>query len=152
MPRAYRPMKAEGDPPRPVVGDSATKLGVREKDLAPDQAGKAQPGHGGMSVVSSIAGLRQRVAKSIFSPSMVPHRLDELGKVPGAMGPNTLHLFRIGEGHFERGLLTEQLMLAPDRDDHGTIQPAFVMPYEEYRQAVTETRDQWISGEGDNDR
>jgi hypothetical protein len=36
MPRAYRPMRAESEPPRPVIGDSATKLGVRERDLAQD--------------------------------------------------------------------------------------------------------------------
>jgi hypothetical protein len=107
-------MKAEGDPPRPVVGHSATKLGVRERDLAPDEDGNARPRKGGMSVVSSIAGLRRRVAMNIFSPSMVPQRLNDLGKVPGAMGPNTLHLFRIGEGRFEYGPLTDRLMLVPD--------------------------------------
>jgi hypothetical protein len=152
MPRAYRTMKAEGNPPRPVVGDSATKLGVRGQDLAPDEAGNARPGKGGMSVVSSIAGLRRRVARNLFSPAMVPQRLSDLGKVPGAIGPQTLHLFRIGEGGFERGELTERLMLVPDHDDHGTVQPAATMPYGEYKQAITETRDQWVSGEGDDDR
>ena len=53
---------------------------------------------GGVSVVSSIAGLRRRVAKNLFSPNMVPQRLSDLGKVPGAIGPRNLHLFRIGEG------------------------------------------------------
>ena len=152
MPRAYRTMKAAGTPPQPVVGDSATKLGVRGKDLAPDEQGNAQPGKGGMSVVSSIAGLRRRVARNLFSPAMVPQRLNDLGKVPGAIGPSTLHLFRIGEGGFENGELTERLMLVPDQNDHGTIQPAATMPYGEYRQAIAETRDQWVSGESDDDR
>ncbi len=145
-------MKSEGAPPKPVIGDSATKLGVREIDLAPDEEGNAQPGQGGISVVSSIAGLRRRVAKGVFSPNMVPQRLSDLGKVPGAMGPPTLHLFRIGEGGFEPGLLTERLLLAPDHNDHGTIQPASKMPYEEYKQAIAETRNQWVSGEDDDDR
>lgn len=103
MPRAYRTMKAVGVPPRPVVGDSATRLGVRERDLEPDRDGNVRPGRGGMSMVSSIAGLRRRVAKLVFSPSMVPQRLNDLGRVPGAMGSNALRVFRIGEGSFERG-------------------------------------------------
>ncbi len=67
---------------------------------------------------------------------MVPRRLNDSGKVPGAIGPRTLHLFRIGEGGFERGELTERLVLAPDRDDHGTIQPATTMPYGDYKRAI----------------
>ncbi len=55
MPRAYRVMKAEGEPLRPVIGDAATKLGVRARDLAPDNEGNAQPGQGGMSVISSVS-------------------------------------------------------------------------------------------------
>jgi hypothetical protein len=145
-------MKAENVPLRPVIGDTATKLGVREKDLAPDEDGNVRPGQGGMSVVSSIAGLRRRVARNIFSPSMVPQRLSDLGKVPGALGPNTLHLFRIGEGRFEHGPVADQLVLAPDRDDHGTIQPASTMRYQDFKQAIMETRDQWVSGENDDDR
>src|SRR5438045_1920617 len=111
MPRAYRVMKAEGNPPRPVVGDSATKLGVRARDLPPDAQGNAQPNQGGMSVVSSIAALRSRVAKGKFPPRMVPQRLSDCGLVPGAIGPLDLHLFRIGDGAFEDALLTEQLRL-----------------------------------------
>lgn len=105
-----------------------------------------------MSVVSSIAGLRRRVARQIFSPGMVPQRLNDLGLVPGAMGSNSLHLFRIGEGNFELGPLTDQLTLVPDLDDHGTVQPAASMPYEEYKQAIYDTQNQWVSGEGDDDR
>ena len=82
MPRAYRTMKAEGESPRPVIGDSATKLGVREADLAADERGNAEPGKGGMSVVSSIAGLRSRVAKQLFPPKMVPQRLNDSGPSP----------------------------------------------------------------------
>ena len=105
-----------------------------------------------MSVVSSIAGLRGRVAKNLFSPNMVPQRLSDLGKVPGAIGPRNLHLFRIGEGAFVVGQLTERLMLVPDHDDHGTIQPAVTMPYGEYKQAINDTRERWVSGEDDDDR
>jgi hypothetical protein len=135
-----------------MIGDTATKLGVRERDLAPDSEGNAQPGQGGMSVVSSVAGLRRRVARMIFSPAMVPQRLNDLGLVPGAIGSNALHLFRIGGGNFELAPLTDRLMLVPDRDDHGTVQPATVMLYQQFKQAIYDTRDQWVSGEGDDDR
>jgi hypothetical protein len=60
--------------------------------------------------------------------------------------------FRIGEGPFEHGQLTERLTLVPDHDDHGTIQPALTMPYAEYKKAISDTRDRWVSGEGDDDR
>ena len=43
-------------------------------------------------------------------------------------------------------------MLVPDHDDHGTIQPAVAMPYGEYKQAVIDTHNLWVSGEGDDDR
>ncbi len=151
MPRAYRPMRAEGEPLRPVIGDSATRLGVRERDLAPDNEGNARPRQGGMSVVSSVGGLRRRIARQIFSPGMVPQRLSDSGLVPGAIGPNSLHLFRIGNGSFELAVLTDRLMLVPDRDDHGTVQPEAVIPYQEFKQAIYDTRDQWVSGEADDD-
>ena len=148
-------MKSEGNPPRPVLGDSAAKLGVRDgqgggtADLAPDAGGKAVPGRGGMSVVSSLAGLAFRVARGMFPPDLVPVRLNDSGQVPGASGRNTLHVFRIGGGEFENALLNDELRLAPDRDHHGTVQPAVVMAYGEYRQAIHRTRDDWESGEAD---
>jgi hypothetical protein len=43
-------------------------------------------------------------------------------------------------------------MLVPDRDDHGTVQPAAVLPYQEFKQAIYDTRDQWVSGEEEDDR
>jgi hypothetical protein len=122
---------------------------VRETDLGPDSQNNAKPGRGGLSVVSSIAGLRRRIVRSLFNPTMVPQRLSDLGKVPGAIGSNSLHLFRIGEGGFERGRLTDRLVLVPDRDDHGTVQLAATMPYHEYRQAIADTQNQWVSGEQD---
>ena len=50
-----------------------------------------------MSVVSSIAGFRHRAAKCLFSPEMLPKRLHDNGKIPGASGPNSLHVFCIGQ-------------------------------------------------------
>ena len=102
-----------------------------------------------MSVVSSIAGFRHRLAKKKFDPEMLPRRLDENGKIPGARGPNSLHVFRIGAGAFEPAPLNDDLRLEPDQDEHGTVQPTRVMPYNEYRGAVVATCEQWASGEED---
>ena len=43
MPRAYRTMKAEGNPPLPVVGESATTLGVRVRDFGPTKPPMLSP-------------------------------------------------------------------------------------------------------------
>jgi hypothetical protein len=148
MTRAYRSMKSESNAVRPVLGDSSSKLGIRPVDLQ-ERDGNAHPGEGGMSVVSSIAGFRRRIVKKKFSPEMLPVRMSDSGKIPGASGRNSLHVFRIGDGDFEAGSLNEVLLLQPDNDDHGTVQPAHVMPYNDYRQAIIDTRDQWVSGEED---
>ncbi|MEX1026886.1 MAG: hypothetical protein WD049_02605 [Candidatus Paceibacterota bacterium] len=144
-------MKSEGEPPRPVIGDTATKLGVRERDLAPDAHGDAVPGLGGVSVFSSIAGIGRRLQLG-FPPSMVPSRLHNAGKVIGANGPESLRVFRLGEGEYERGFIATNLELVPDGDespDHGTIQPARVMAFDDFRKAIVNTRKFWVDGEDD---
>ena len=85
------------------------------------------------------------------SPRMVPKRLHDTGQLPGAIGPNTLHLFRHGDGAFEDGPVSPALALAVDINDHGTVQPSAIMPYADYRAAIVATRSDWVSGEGDPD-
>jgi hypothetical protein len=150
MPRMYRVMKRGEAEVRPEVGDTSTKLGVREGDLPP-QGGNAHPGNGGMSVVSCIAGFRRRMMEGLCNPTMIPKRLHDAGKIPGAIGHNSLHLFRHGGGPFVRSAVTDRLTLVPDGDDHATVQPSRVMAYTEYRQALVTTRNDWVSGEGDPD-
>jgi hypothetical protein len=41
------------------------------------------------------------------------------------------------------------LRLVPDKNHHGTVQPAVVMPYDRYRQAIADTRNHWVNGEAD---
>ncbi|HQX53895.1 MAG TPA: hypothetical protein PLY87_16520 [Planctomycetaceae bacterium] len=151
MPKAYRSMKADGDPPIPIIGDAATKLGVRPRDLLPDPDGNAIPGDGGVSVFSSIAGIARRL-KLGFPPEMVPERLHDAGKVIGAIGPNSLRVFRLGVGKYEAGPIASDLYLVPDGDDnrdHGTIQPDRVMPFIDYKQAIANTQSLWLDGEND---
>lgn len=149
MPRIYRVMKQSAVDAKPEIGDTATKLGVRESDLAPGAGGEAVPGKGGMSVVSSIAGLRRRMQSCRFPPDMVPKRLHDAGAILGAIGSNSLHLYRHGVGPFAAGSVSSRLSFAPDVNDHGTVQPAVSMPYNGYRVAIVQTRDSWTSGEAD---
>ena len=146
---AFRSMKSEPDRVCPVVGDSGTKLGVRERDLPPDINGLAQPKQGGMSVISSIAGFRRRIGQLRFPPDYVPRRLAENGKIPGATGSNRFHIFKIGEGEFCSGNLNEELFVEQDQEDHATVQPMTAVPYEQFRTAIAATRDHWVSGEHD---
>lgn len=146
MPTAFRPMK-EDDDSLPRVADFAWGLGLRPCDLTPDEAGQAQPGRGGMSVVSGIDGLRRRVARKRFPPTLVPERLHE--RVPGAIGSNEIRVFCVGEGRFERGAVTEQVVLEPDRDDHGTMQPSMAMEITVFKEALIATRSLWRDGESD---
>ena len=146
MPIAFRSMKQDDDS-LPRIADTATGLGIRPRDLAPDEDGQAHPRRGGMSVVSSIDGLRCRVVKRRFPPTMVPERLHE--RVPGAVGPNSLRVFRIGHGRFERGTLTALLALEPDEEEHGTVQPAMSMHSTAFKSAIIATRSMWCDGECD---
>ncbi|MFO0450142.1 MAG: hypothetical protein ACK52I_16030 [Pseudomonadota bacterium] len=131
----------------PCVADNATGLGLRARDLTPDEAGQAHPGRGGMSVVSCIDGLRHRVAKRKFPPTLVPERLGK--RIPGAIGQNNLRVFRIGSGRFERGVLTKSVALEVDIDDHGTVQPCSVMHITAFKAAIVSTRHMWCDGECD---
>jgi len=151
MPKAYRSMKSERDPPKPIVGDSATTLGARPRDLVLDATGNAVPGQGGVSVFSSISGIARRFQLH-FPPDMVPERLHHAGKVIGASERNALRVFRLGEGKYEAGLIATDLNLVPDGDespDHGTIQPDRVMPLDNYKRAIVDTRSLWVDGEND---
>lgn len=146
MPIAFRPMREDKDR-LPEVRNVASGLGLRPRDLTPDETGRAQPGRGGMSVVSGIDGLRARMARRRFPPTLVPRRLQQ--RVPGAIGADDIRVFCVGEGRFERGAVTEQVVLEPDRDDHGTMQPSIAMDINVFRAALIATRSHWRDGEGD---
>ena len=143
IPGAYRIMKSEGTTLRPVVGDSATKSGSPAEKFTTRRGGQCIAWEGRHVCVAVDC----RVAtptrgKAVESGRMVPRRLYDLGVVPAAAGENTLHIFRIGDGVFERGPIALCLTLLPDPDidgktgDHGTIEPATTMRYDEYRQAI----------------
>jgi hypothetical protein len=80
---------------------------------------------------------------------MVQRRLADQGILPGAIGTNDIVVFAFGNGAFENGLIADNLKLVLGVDHHGTIQPDRVMPYEQYRTAIHETRSLWRDGEKD---
>jgi hypothetical protein len=78
----------------------------------------------------------------------VPRRLGH--DVIGASGRNDLFCWRMGEGPFTPGPLTELLAFRPDPINpfrHGFVEPANEMPLAEYQDALAATKDQWVIDE-----
>jgi hypothetical protein len=139
MPRIFRSMKQDADG-KPIVGQSATALGVRvPRDIAPDAAGMVHPGKGGMSVAPHLRDL---------PPQRVPSRLRHL--VPRATGKESMHVWIHGEGPFAASPVALGLVLAPDRPGHGSVQPDQTMMFDDYEKALAATRDQWAIDETGN--
>ena len=135
MPRVYRSMTRDGD--KPLIGDSASALGVRVPiDIEPDGEGKVHPGSRGMSVAPDWRKLPDH---------RIPTRLRI--HVPKARGNYKLACFRMGEGPFEDGPLTNDLLLRIDKKTHGVVSPASAVSLEQYRAALASTQDQWVIDE-----
>jgi hypothetical protein len=60
-----------------------------------------------------------------------------------ATGNNNVKAFRLGDGQFARAPVNEALTLAPDRANHGVIEPATRMLLESYKTAIADTRHEW---------
>ena len=145
MPRIYRGMKEKGG--LPMLGSSGTSLGVRlpdaahpeiKPDLVPDSNGEVHPGSGGMSVSPSIATL---------PPHTIPRRLQPYYR--DAAGKDTLRVWRLGDGSFVDGPLSDGLALRvdPTKVTHGYVEPAQSIRVNEYVAAVHRTREQWVDAE-----
>jgi hypothetical protein len=114
----------------PALGESARKLGVRQAiDIEPDPESVVQPASGGMSV-------------SPGSPENLPrHR-----RPPGWGGTGLDRVWAIFSSE-----LGEKLVYRPDPaqpDIHGFIEPVAPMKFDEYQQALGETRSGWRLVEG----
>lgn len=130
MPLIYRSMTPDGD--RPKVGPTARTLGARVPADIPVQDGHVSPGTGGMSVTPSWRDL---------APHRIPRRLVHLA--PSAHGSNNDFCWRMGEGPFEKGAVSEDLELRPDRPPHGSVEPSATMTLDRYQAALAATQDQW---------
>jgi hypothetical protein len=101
-------------------------------DIHPDEHGNVAPQTGGMSVAPSWRQL---------PPWRIPKRLSALCR--GASGKNEDACYKLGAGPFERGAVSESLVLRPDAPDHGLVEPAAVMTLADLRVALAATRGGW---------
>src|SRR4051812_28962075 len=119
--KLYRAMRADGQ--RPEQGVTGQHLGARLAiDICPIE-GFVVPRTGGMSVTPE-------------DPMLLPARLR-----PASLGGTGITpLFVI---HTDR--LPDRLKYRPDseRSDHGLLEPARKMAFDEYQGAVWSTRDSW---------
>ena len=141
MPLVYRSMKSDSeDESRPMLGDSASCLGVRVPpskncDIIPDELNCVHPKSGGMSVAPHWTDLKY---------FRIPKRLKD--KYPGASGNNSLKCWKMGEGDFESAKLTAGLYLRPDEGDspkHGVVEPDSSMSLQTNQKRIADTQDHW---------
>jgi hypothetical protein len=75
----------------------------------------------------------------------IPKRLRTV--VPGATGSDSTLCWRIGDGPFASGALDLELSVRVDSDPHGLLEPATLMPLEQYESALAKTQAAWIVDE-----
>jgi hypothetical protein len=108
----------------PVCGPKATNLGVRERDLPPDEEGMVSPDAGGMSSTPD-------------DPRLLPEefRPESLG------GFGRLPVFSLDVAKLGHNL---QLRRDPKRPrKHAFVEPASRMLFSDYEQRVYETAQDW---------
>jgi hypothetical protein len=133
MPLVFRVMKKDTDG-FPAV--SPTSLGVRPLDVDVDSANNVQVNGKGMSV---SPGWRD------INITRVPKRLRQ--KLAGASGSNNSSCFRAGTGPFQQAPFAKGLTLEPDSATHGNIAPEVIVPFDEYRNDLEATRQDWKEDE-----
>jgi len=116
----------------PTLGRSRRQLGVCEPpspdpDIIPDEQSRVNPGTGGLSVAPD----------SVWN--LPNHRRPRyLGN--GSSGPVADRVYLIHEAS-----LPGSLSLRRDKPLHALIEPALLMPLQEYEGALGSTRPQWRS-------
>jgi hypothetical protein len=116
-------MTAESDG-FPAIGDSARVLGARSgTDIPVDEDGLVRPGEGGISVSADDPMYLPRFRR--------PLQLDGTGKDP---------VWSVNQQE-----LGEDLSFRPDprNPTHGFIEPARVMTFERYQEALHKSRRRW---------
>jgi hypothetical protein len=68
-------------------------------------------------------------------------------KLKGATGPPNAFCWRMGSGAFVTAPVASGLVLNPNSEIHGTVQPDSPMLVNEYQNKLAATRDQWVIDE-----
>jgi hypothetical protein len=103
------------EPHAPLMEASARGLGVRpDYDIAVDAEGNVAPNGEGMTVRPSAGDIPRQFRKGRFSVWSL-----------------------------DTEMLPEGLEYEQDSPTHGVVQPAWVMPYEEFAAGIDETRPLW---------
>lgn len=141
MPKIVRAMKKAEDG-KPVVEASANGLGVRgpsavgRPDVDLDDRGAVILNGKGMSVAPDWRDLPKH---------RIPIRLK--AEVPNATGNPNLVCFRMGQGPFRDGPVSDGLELLVDRPGHGVVAPRGLVPLDRYQDHLAATRDLWTIDE-----
>jgi len=125
-------MKRNPDHNAPLVEASARGLGVRPTDLTPCELGLAHSRRGGMSVAPSMTDIQ---------PWRIPARLGHL--VEGATGPDSDHVWVLGQADFVDAAVAPGLVLRTTSDSHGVVEPDECRPFHEYVADLAATADEW---------
>jgi hypothetical protein len=137
-PKVYRAMKREPIDNLPVIGfTSSSELGARPGvDITVDPVGNVVLDKSGMSVSPEWRKLEF---------TRIPKRLRHI--VPGATGANSTSCFTIGNGPFQRAVVSDGLELIPDEGQvpvsHGVIAPTRVVLLAQYQSDIENTRAAW---------
>jgi hypothetical protein len=130
IPRMFRAMWPDGGHPR--VGTDRDMLGARvPTDVKLVGADRVRPGNG-MSVFRSIEEM---------PPFLIPK--DYLSRFPEAGGKRGIKIWRLGEGAFANGPVTDNVVLRTS-SAHGAMEPEREMPLDVYQAALAATRDGWV--------
>ncbi|MGH7139046.1 MAG: hypothetical protein ACREHD_25145, partial [Pirellulales bacterium] len=121
---------------KPMIGDTANRLGVRPGTDLPVSGGLVSPNTGGMSVSPSLREL------PLF---LIPKRLKHL--VRKARGRNTDAVWRMGDGTFESRHLADGLVLRVEHKKHGLVEPANETTIVAFQAALAATCGQWVIDE-----
>ena len=126
---------------RPSIANDARSLGVRvppapKVDINIDSNGCVAPNSGGMSVVPDWRRLQFY---------RIPRRLRNL--LPEASGSNSDACWRYGHGPFMSGEFADGLQLRVDNADHALVEPNDRIPFHQFEEFLSATRDGWIIDE-----
>lgn len=121
----------------PVVGDAATKLGVRFPPNSPSDVDVCESTD---DVLANGKGMSIAPHWRALPVHRIPIRLQP--RFPAAIGSNRYRCYRLGAIRFENCEVSQLLVHFAGRS-HGTICPKVSMAKDQFRVALSATRTDW---------